>query len=318
MSEVISKLRKTIWAQRIYYPIKNLEYEILFKPNPEKFIKKEYRRRVNNGSELDLENPKRLTEKMNWLKLYYEDEDMYRLGDKWYARNFVKERVGGEYLVPVFDYFTDVSRFDIAKYPDEFVIKGTHNSGDVILCRNKSELDVKKVKKELKVWLKKDFYKKSKEPSYKKAVPGIIIEKYLDSGKYNAPKDYKIFCFNGLPTFIAVYTDRYGSTKKVGQIVYDTEWNVMPFIFGTETKFVRNLDNQEQKPECFEEMMEISKKLAKEFPLVRVDLYVINGKIYFGEMTFFHLNGYFQCTPNEWDLKLGQMVNIEKVGRGNE
>lgn len=311
MAGILQKMRSMLWAQKIYYPLKNLEYELFFKKNPEKFLKKEYKKRVNNGTELNLENPQRLTEKLNWQKLYFEDEAMFRLGDKYYARQFVTEKVGEQYLVPMIDYFTDVNKFDVSKYPEKFVIKGTHNSGDVILCSDKTKLDVERTKKEIAFWLKKDFYKKSKEPSYKKAVPGIIIESYLESGKYTTPKDYKIFCFNGEPTYIGVYTDRYGANKKIGQIVYDSKWNTMPFIFGTTEKFERNENNIEEAPVCLEEMLDVSRKLAKGFPIVRVDLYVVDGKIYFGEMTFFHLNGYFQCTPQEWDAKMGEMVKLD-------
>lgn len=312
LAELSGKLKETLIWKRFLYTFVKVDYSIRFKRNPEQYIRNEYKRVAHDNHELNLIEPHRLTEKMNWLKLYYRDERMFRLGDKYYVRQYVTEKVGGKYLVPVYDYFTDSNKLDFSKYPDSFVIKGTHSSGDIILCKNKALLNEKKTKKIIKVWMKNDFFKFSKEPSYIKAVPGVIVEQYLNPGQYNAPKDYKIFCFNGRPKYIGVYTGRYETGKRIGEIVYDTDWKVMPFIFGTTKKFDNNPEQKEDCPEQLSEMLEISRKLSEDFPFVRIDLYIVDRHIYFGEMTFFHLGGYFQCTPYEWDLKLGALLELHK------
>ena len=306
-------IREMLFWKRLHYTLVKLDYRFRYLNNPEKYIKAEYKKVAHDNLELNLKSPQRLTEKLNWLKLYYKNDKMYHLGDKYQARKCVAKRIGKKYLVPIYDYCTKSNELDFNKYPNSFVIKGTHSSGDVILCKNKNRLNTNKVKKTIDVWMKNDFYKFSKEPSYLKAVPGVIVEKYLNPGKYNTPKDYKVFCFNGKPKYIGVYTDRYGSNNRVGEIVYDTEWNIMPFIFGTVDKFDNSLERKEEKPEQLEEMLSVSEKLAEGFPFVRVDLYVVENHIYFGELTFFHLGGYFQCTPYEFDLKLGKELDISAL-----
>ncbi len=269
----------------------------------EKYLKKLYT--VNFGKELDLENPKTFNEKLQWLKLYDRKPEYTMMVDKYKVREYVVEKLGEEYLIPLLGVWDDPEEIDFDKLPNQFVLKCNHNSGlGMCICKDKSKLDIKKVKAELKKGLKENFYLRGREWPYKDVPRKIICEKYMvDESGYEL-KDYKIFCFNGEPKALFVATDRMTDTKFD---FFDVEFNHLPFTNGHP-----NAEKEIAKPQNLDEMLKAASILSKGIPQVRIDLYNVNGKILFGEMTFSHWSGMVPFEPDEWDERFGEWIVLPK------
>lgn len=269
----------------------------------EKYLKKLYT--VNFGKELDLENPKTFNEKLQWLKLYDRKPEYTMMVDKYKVREYVAEKLGEEYLIPLLGVWDDPEEIDFDKLPNQFVLKCNHNSGlGMCICKDKSKLDIKKVKAELKKGLKENFYLRGREWPYKDVPRKIICEKYMvDESGYEL-KDYKIFCFNGEPKALFVATDRMTDTKFD---FFDVEFNHLPFTNGHP-----NAEKEIAKPQNLDEMLKVASVLSKGIPQVRIDLYNVNGKILFGEMTFSHWSGMVPFEPDEWDERFGEWIVLPK------
>ena len=269
----------------------------------EKYLKKLYT--VNFGKELDLENPKTFNEKLQWLKLYDRKPEYTMMVDKSKVREYVVEKLGEEYLIPLLGVWDDPEEIDFDKLPNQFVLKCNHNSGlGMCICKDKSKLDIKKVKAELKKGLKENFYLRGREWPYKDVPRKIICEKYMvDESGYEL-KDYKIFCFNGEPKALFVATDRMTDTKFD---FFDVEFNHLPFTNGHP-----NAEKEIAKPQNLDEMLKAASILSKGIPQVRIDLYNVNGKILFGEMTFSHWSGMVPFEPDEWDERFGEWIVLPK------
>ncbi len=269
----------------------------------EKYLKKLYT--VNFGKELDLENPKTFNEKLQWLKLYDRKPEYTMMVDKYKVREYVAEKLGEEYLIPLLGVWDDPEEIDFDKLPNQFVLKCNHNSGlGMCICKDKSKLDIKKVKSELRKGLKQDYYLHGREWPYKDVPRKIICEKYMvDESGYEL-KDYKIFCFNGEPKALFVATDRMTDTKFD---FFDVEFNHLPFTNGHP-----NAEKEIAKPQNLDEMLKAASILSKGIPQVRIDLYNVNGKILFGEMTFSHWSGMVPFEPNKWDERFGEWIVLPK------
>ena len=269
----------------------------------EKYLKKLYT--VNFGKELDLENPKTFNEKLQWLKLYDRKPEYTMMVDKYRVREYISEKLGEEYLIPLLGVWDDPEEIDFDKLPNQFVLKCNHNSGlGMCICKDKSKLDIKKVKAELKKGLKENFYLRGREWPYKDVPRKIICEKYMvDESGYEL-KDYKIFCFNGEPKALFVATDRMTDTKFD---FFDVEFNHLPFTNGHP-----NAEKEIAKPQNLDEMLKVASVLSKGIPQVRIDLYNVNGKILFGEMTFSHWSGMVPFEPNKWDERFGEWIVLPK------
>lgn len=258
------------------------------------------------GYDLNLDDPQTFNEKLQWLKLYDRRPEYTVMVDKYLAKQYVADKIGEQYIIPTLEVYDDPDEIDFDKLPDQFVLKCNHNSGlGMCICRNKSELDIKKVKSELRKGLKQNYYLGGREWPYKNVPRKIIAEKYMEDKNIGTLNDYKIFCFNGIAKFMFVATERQNKNAETKFDFYDMDFNHLPFTNGHP-----NSNADIKCPSMLKEMKNIAEILSQNIPQVRVDLYEINGKIYFGELTFSHWSGFVAFEPAEWDYKLGQLIDL--------
>lgn len=260
--------------------------------------------RIKTGRKLNLKNPKRFTEKLQGYKLYYRDPLMTKCSDKYLVRNYVKEKGLSHILNELYGVYDKIDEIDFDNLPEKFVIKTTNGSGTNIICKDKNKLNKEEVIKSLSEWIKRDLYIYGREWSYKNIKPKIIIEELLEekNNEFTGINDYKFLCFNGQPKYIILDVDRYNGHKRN---IYDLEWNELSVLTDKP-----NINKRNQKPKNLNEMIQIAQTLSKDFPFVRVDLYNINGKIYFGELTFYPWTGYVKFKPDEFDYILGKEFKL--------
>lgn len=279
----------------------------------ETYIKWRYRLIFNKR--LDIENPISFNEKLQWLKLYDRNPEYTKMVDKYEVKKYVSNIIGKEYIIPTLGIYNNFNEIDFDKLPNQFVIKCTHDSGGIIICKDKNNLDIKQAKKKINTFLNRKYFYIHREWPYKNIKPRIIIERYLDDGINTQLKDYKIMCFNGNAKCSFVCTER--DNKELGLAVtfFDLDWNKMPF-----KRHYRTSNKNIDKPNNYQKMIELSEKLSKNIPFVRVDWYEIKGKLYFGELTFYPGAGFEEFTPEEWDYKMGEMLELpeKKISDDNE
>ncbi len=254
---------------------------------------------------LNLDNPRTFNEKIQWLKLYDSTPLKTRLADKYLVREWVKEKIGEEYLIPllgVYDRFEDI---DFDKLPNQFVIKCNHGSGYNIIVKDKSSLDLAEAKQKIDMWMQDNFAFHSMELHYRDIQPKIVIEKYMDEIG-DALYDYRFFCFNGKVK--QIWLDIFSGTPNHKRKIYDTNWNELNIT----VKWPR-LETDVEKPHNLEKMIRLAEKMSEGFALVRVDFYDVNDKIYFGEMTFTSMSGTGKFEPEIEDLKLGKLITLPKL-----
>lgn len=271
-------------------------------------------RRFKNifGFKLNLRNPKTFNEKLQWKK-FFDKNPIYTLcSDKHLVREYVEKKIGKEYLIPLL-YVTEdpeVIPFEKIKYP--CVIKPNHGCSRNIFVYDKKDIDSKKIINECKNWLRENYYYYGKEWQYKNIKPKIVIEKLLLDDKNNIPNDYKFHCFDGKVEFIQVDSDRFGDHKRT---MFGTNWSKMPFIYSPVIKSTRLPELKEDlaisKPILLKQMLEIAGILSSNFDYVRVDLYTLNQKIYFGELTFTSGSGFIPLLPNKYDLVYGEKLKLK-------
>jgi hypothetical protein len=276
------------------------------------YIKKQFRNRM--GFELNLRNPKSLNEKINWLKLYYRTPLHTQCADKYEVRSYIKNKIGEEYLVPL--YFRTESAGDIValNLPNEpFVIKTNHDSGGVVVVKDKSGLDWELVRNQLKSRLSRNYYRRGKEWQYRDIKPCIIVEKLLSGSNGSLPFDYKLHCFNGKVNMIQVDIGRFSDNHCRNW--YNTDWKREPYKWSSKKgdKYTDPSIHEVEKPRTLHKMIELSELIARDFPYVRVDWYDVDGQLYFGEITFHHDGGYRPILPREWDYKLGELLILPNV-----
>ena len=258
---------------------------------------------------IDWKNPKTFNEKLQWLKLYDRFDKYIDLVDKYAVKGIVGEIIGNEFIIPtigVFDKFEDIN-FDLL--PDKFVMKCTHDSGGVVVVKDKCKFNKIDSKKFLEKSLRRNYYNYSREWPYKNVKPRILIEKFIDFNDSQEIPDYKFMCFNGTVKCSFVCTERY-SSDGLKVTFFDRNWDVMPFERHYPKSYVKI-----PKPENYEMMVELAEKLSKGIPFVRVDFYNVNGQIYFGELTFYPGSGFEEFSPEEWDYILGDWINLHDVQR---
>lgn len=269
---------------------------------------------IKTKRKLNLKNPKRFTEKLQWYKLYYRDPLMTKCADKYAVREYVITKGFKDILVPLYGVYDEVEDINFDMLPDKFVLKTTNGSRTNLLCEDKTKLNVSSTKKTLENWLSKRTSKAGREWPYYDIQNRIICEQYLDNDKNNDLVDYKFVCFNGKVEYVFINSERYSDdVMRFG--IYSKDFEHLPYL----RKGLRDTDHRIVKPTNYLEMLEIAEKLSKDFPHVRVDLYNIDGKIFFGEMTFFHGSGYIDFPPDEFDYVLGEKLNLKelKLGMGN-
>lgn len=272
--------------------------------SPKLFIKLKYW--VMNSQSINLKTPKTYNEKLNWMKLNYRKEEFKMMVDKYEVRKYVADKIGDEYLIELLGVWDRAEDINFELLPEQFVIKCTHDNRSAIICRDKSKIDIDDVRSKLKKGLKRKFYALTGEWHYKNDHPRIIAEKYMTDGKNKYLTDYKFYCFEGDPKMLLVVNDRFGDTR---HNYYDMEFNKLPCVLD-----YPNADFVHQKPENFEQMVELARKLSKDLFHVRVDLYNVNGEIYFSELTFYNNNGMRAFRDKEWEYKLGDMLDLKKIG----
>lgn len=267
----------------------------------EKFLIKMFKART--GRNLNLSNPQTFNEKLQWLKLYDHNDRYTVMVDKYKAKEYVSDIIGSEYIIPTLDVWNSVEEIDWNSLPDQFVIKCTHDSGGLIICKDKSQLNKEKAIAKLEKCMKSDYYKRHREWPYKNVERKIIAEKYMtDNSNSSQLTDYKVYTFNGRAKMIMINKDRGVDTKAD---YFDTDYQCLDFSWG-----YPHAEVKPQKPKCFDEMIELAEKLAKDTYELRVDFYEVNGQIYFGEMTFFDGSGFDKIEPIEWDYKIGSWMKL--------
>lgn len=266
------------------------------------YLKIKYRLIMNK--KLNLKNPKTFNEKLQWLKLYDRKDIYTTMVDKYDAKKYVANIIGEEYIIPTLGIYNSFDEIDFDELPEKFVMKPTHTSGNVYICKNKEAINYKKLKKEVEKWLNNNYYKLGREWPYKNVKPRIIIEKYMEDKKNKTLADYKIMCFQGVPKMSFTCTERFEEGLKV--TFFDINWNKMPF----ERKYPCS-NKRILKPKNYNNMLKLSKILSKNTCFLRVDWYEINDKLYFGELTFFPGNGTEKFNPEIWDYKIGELINID-------
>lgn len=268
------------------------------------YIRLYYRLRI--GKKLNIKNPTTLNEKLQWLKFNYRLPIQSIVSDKLLVRDYVSKIIGEEYLIPILGSWKSFNEINFDELPNQFVLKCNHDSGGLVICKDKKYFNYKLAKKKIEKSLKSNFYFVGREYQYRNIIPTIICEKFIsDNGL--VPMDYKIYCFNGTPDVILVCKDRFrNNSHKASYLYFDQNWNFLPLNKGDDKIAEVNIP----KPKNFEKMLEIAKKLSKDFIFSRIDLYNINGKIYFGEITLSPNSGFDADITYETDLTFGKKLEI--------
>lgn len=304
INNIIKKANKYISNQEYRLRV-NSKLGLYNNMDDKKFIEKMFKATMDYP--LNLENPKSFNEKLQWLKLYDRNPLYTKLVDKYKVREYISEKIGEDYLIPLLGVWDDPEEIDFDSLPNKFVLKCNHNSGlGMCICTDKSKIDIKKVKNELKSGLAQNYYLNGREWPYKNVSRKIICEKYMTDETGKNLRDYKFYCFDGKPKIVGIYQDRNSDKETTGDF-FDMNFEWVNLRFG-----MPNALNKPQKPQKFQEMIKIAEILSEGMPEVRVDLYISNNKIYFGELTFFDGGGFDKIEPLEWDYKLGSWIKLPK------
>lgn len=251
---------------------------------------------------LDLNNPKTFNEKLQWLKVYDRNPLYTKLVDKYLVKDWVANKIGDKYIIPTLAMYKEPNEIDLSKLPEQFVLKCNHDSGSVIICKDKSSFDINSARVKLAKSLKFDTYAFCGEWAYKNVPRCIIAEKYMEEEGQTDLMDYKLFCFNGEPRILYMSRDH---AQNCTTDFFDMDFNPIPMRMQAP-----NSEIPPAKPKQFEELKRLASILSQGIPQVRVDFYVINDQIYFGEMTFYHCGGMVPVQPYEWNLKMGEMIKL--------
>lgn len=258
---------------------------------------------ISFGKKPDLVHPRTFNEKLQWLKLNDRKKEYIAMVDKYEAKRYAAGVIGEEHIIPVLGVWDSFDAIDFESLPEQFVLKCTHDSGGLVICKDKSRLDRKACRKKINACMKRNYYNRGREWPYKNVRPRIIAEKYMmDESGYEL-KDYKIFNFNGKPEFIQVDYGRFQHHKRN---LYDTDWNLLDLEFQYESDKKVNIP----KPEMLDEMLACAEKIAKGFPFLRTDFYIAGGVVYFGEITFYPESGFGKFRPEKYDLYYGKKMKL--------
>ena len=293
--------------ESIYKPsnliLRILKIKIINRIIPDKlYLKIIYRCKIK--SNLNFSNPKSFNEKLQWLKVYDHNNDYIKMVDKYEVRNYIKKIIGNEYLIPLLEVYNSFDEIDFSKLPNQFVIKCNHDSGGLVICKDKNKFNVDAAKRKINKSLKTNYYYSGREWPYKSVKPKILIEKYMEDETSHELIDYKFMCFNGEPKIVFTCTERF-SKDHLKVTFFDLNWNKLPF-----ERHYKSSEKLIKKPINYDKMLEFSKKLSKNIPFVRVDWYEINGKLCFGELTFYPGSGMEEFSPVEWDYKIGELIKL--------
>ena len=265
------------------------------------------------GRKLDLEHPVTFNEKLQWLKLHDRSPEYVKLVDKYAVKDYVAEIIGPEHIIPTIGVWERFEDIDFEKLPDRFVLKCTHDSGGLVICRDKSKLDLEAARKKINRCLENDYYLEGREWQYKNVPRRIIAEQYMEDqtdGEHRSDAtltDYKVFCFDGIPEVIMTVRGGHEDENMIVRRMYDPDWKL--FEVGLHGK--PPVHEAEERPGKLEEMLQYARKLSKGFRHIRVDFYVIGNRVYFGELTFYHMTGLELFDPVSFDRFLGDKIRLE-------
>lgn len=257
------------------------------------------------GKRLRFRNPVTFNEKLQWLKQYGRRPVDTIFSDKYAVKDLVASIIGPDYVIPLLGVWDSFDDIDFSKLPNQFVLKCTHDSGGIVVCQDKTKLDIDSARKVINNGMSRNFYVYSREKAYRDIPRKIIAEVYMEDSETKELRDYKFFCFDGVPKILFIASDRQVSGEETKFDFFDMDFNHLPFTNGHPNAVV-----VPSKPKCFEEMKELAAKLSKDIPHVRVDFYEVDGKVYFGEMTYSHWGGMTPFNPEEWDYKLGSWITL--------
>lgn len=257
------------------------------------------------GKILNLNNPQTFNEKLQWLKLYGRRPEDTILSDKYAVKEYISKIIGAEYVIPLLGVWDNFDDIDFAKLPNQFVLKCTHDSGGIVICKDKALFDYKEARRILNGGLKNDFYVFSREKAYRDIPRRIIAEEYKEDSETKELRDYKFFCFDGEPKALFIASDRQIKDEETKFDFFDMDFHHLPFTNGHPNAII-----PPEKPKCFEKMKELASLLSKGIPHVRVDFYEVNEHVYFGEMTYSHWGGMTPFDPEKWDYIFGSWIRI--------
>ncbi len=262
--------------------------------------------RAKFGRKLNLNHPETFNEKLQWLKLYDRKDCYTTMVDKYEVKEYVANIMGNDCIIPTLGVWDSFDEIDFDALPNQFVLKCTHDSGGLVICKDKDKLDIKAAKTKINHSLKKNYYKSGREWPYKNVKPRIIAEQYLENIDKAELVEYKMFCFDGKVKMVLVCK---GTAHGAGRTndYCDRDLKRLPFV-----SLNPNSTGELEKPEQLSELIAFAEKLSAGIPQVRVDTYLMDGKIFFGELTFFHNSGFSKFEPEEWDRKLGEWITLPK------
>lgn len=262
---------------------------------------KHFRRFIN------FNNPKTFNEKIQWLKLNYRNEEYTKLVDKYRVKQYITKLIGEKYVIPTLGVWNNVDDIDFKSLPEKFVLKCNNDSGGIVICKNKKDFDEAKAKSFLKERLKNNGYWYGRECPYKNVKPCIIAEKYMEDSISKDIKDYKFFCFNGSMEFFDIDIDRFIEHRAN---YYDRNGNFLPF---GKKYCPPDYTKKIEMPKNLGKMIELAETISHNTVLSRIDLYEIDGQVYFGEITFYPGSGFSPFTDEKWDYKLGDMIDLPNI-----
>lgn len=260
------------------------------------------------GKKLNLNHPKTFNEKLQWLKLYGRRPIDTTLSDKYAVKEYISKAIGEQYVIPLIGIWEKFDDINLEELPNQFVLKCTHDSGGVVICKDKSHFDIASARKIINHGMKHNFYVYSREKAYRDIPRRIIAEEYKEDSKTQELRDYKFFCFDGEPKALFIASDRQVKGEETKFDFFDMDYNHLPFTNGHP-----NAKVLPEKPVRFEEMKQLAAKLSEGIPHVRVDFYEVNGQVYFGEMTYSHWGGMMPFEPEEWDGIFGEWIHLPQT-----
>lgn len=286
------------------YILLGLDRMKLIKLNDAFYLKIIYYQTFNK--KLDLSNPKTFNEKLQWLKLYDRNPEYTKMVDKYEVKKYVAEKIGEEYIIPTIGIYDSFEEINFKELPDQFVIKCTHDSGGIVICKDKSNFSIEEARKKINKCMKNNYYRNWREWPYKNVKPRIIIESFMDDGVNSQLVDYKLQCFWGKVDNILVCVDRDKETG-VKYHYFDTNWKYLKYC---PYPGINEKNINISKPKQLDKMIKIAERLSAGIPEVRIDLYIIHGKIYFGEYTFFTNGGFDTTITSDADIILGEKLKL--------
>lgn len=277
----------------------------------DKYLKRIFK--ITNGYDLNLNAPKTFNEKLQWLKLHDHNPLYTKMVDKYEVKSYVGRIIGEEYIIPTLGIWERFEDINFNLLPNQFVLKCTHDSGGLVICRDKSKLDIKEVEKKITSSLRRNYYYLYREWPYKNVCPRIIAEAYMEDEFGTSIRDYKVMCFDGVPKLIELHRGRY--TDHQTQDFYDVNWNKTT-ISQTGMPNYQITSDAVPMPDTLEDMLKLSSILSKGIPHIRVDWYSIRGKLYFGELTLYDGSGLDPWDDPKDDLMLGSWIKLPVKKKG--